>query len=157
MPEATLLSPEAIFGFFGVLVGSAITWGMELWRARRGDSDEARVAARLVIDELESIFNARTANEPEFQRQRQQALNQDAWHSHRAVLARELSYDGWRAVRATYDSLSSPQSSSAGERRVDEHYAEAMRALRPAAARHRYWWQRLSAAMKRIPGHLRPS
>jgi len=139
---------EAIFGLLGVLVGSAITWGMELWRARRGDSDEARVAARLVIDELQSIDNVRTAGESEFQKQRELALQQDAWHKHGTVLARELSYDGWRAVRATYDSLSSPQRSSAGERHVDEEYARAMEFLKPIAARHRYWWQRLLAGIR---------
>jgi hypothetical protein len=136
---------EAIFGLLGVLVGSAITWGMELWRARRGDSDEARVAARLVIDELRSIANVRTADEPEFKRQKNLALQQDAWHSHRPVLARELSYDGWRQVRDAYDSLASPPRTSAGERYVDDQYVRAMQVLEPVASRHRYWPQRLLA------------
>jgi hypothetical protein len=136
---------EAYFGLAGVLIGSAITWGMELWRARRGDSDQARVAARLVIDELRSIANLRTAEEPEFKRQRDLALKQEAWHSQRPVLARELSYEGWRAVGAAYDSLSSPQRSSAGEHLVDERYEEAMQVLEPVATRRRYWWRRLLA------------
>ncbi|HEV2790416.1 MAG TPA: hypothetical protein VGV69_03860 [Solirubrobacterales bacterium] len=140
---------EAIFGLLGVLVGSGITWGMELWRARRGDSDQARVAARLVIDELQSIDNARTVNEPEPRRQKELALQQDAWHSHRAVLARELSYDGWRQVRLAYDALSSPQRSSAGERYVDEQYEKAMQVLKPVASRRRYWPQRLWARLTR--------
>lgn len=134
---------EAIFGLLGVLIGSGITWGIELWRARRGESDQARVAARLVIDELRSIANIRTADEPEFKRQKELALRQDAWHTHQPVLARELSYDGWRAVGAAYDALASPQRSSAGERYVDEGYEAAMQVLEPIASRHRYWWQRL--------------
>jgi hypothetical protein len=134
---------QAIFGLLGVLVGSAITWGIELWRARRVDTDEARVAARLVIDELQSISNARTADEPEFKRQKASALRQDAWHSHRAVLARELPHEGWRAVRRAYDGLSEPPRSSAGERSVDEQYEKAIQILEPLASRSRYWWQRL--------------
>jgi hypothetical protein len=45
----------AIFGFVGVLVGGLVTWGIEVWRARHGEQDEARVAARLVADELTRI------------------------------------------------------------------------------------------------------
>jgi hypothetical protein len=134
---------EAIFGLLGVLVGSAITWGIELWRARRVDTDEARVAARLVIDELQSIANIRTADEPEFKRQKDLALQQDAWHSHRPVLARELPPEGWRSVRRAYDSLSESPRSSVGERGVDEHYEKAIQFLEPLASRPRYWWQRL--------------
>ena len=133
---------EAIFGLLGVMVGSGITWGMELWRARRGDRDEARVAARLVIDELQSIANVRTVNEPEFKRQRELAMQQDAWHSQRVVLARELPYLGWRDVRRVYDSLSVPPRSSTGESEVDEQYEQA-KALQPLAKEPRYWWQRL--------------
>jgi hypothetical protein len=134
---------QAIFGLIGVVIGSAITWGIELWRARRRDTDEARVAARLVIDELRSIDNARTVNEPEFRKQRELALRQDAWLSHRAVLARELSNNRWQAVRKAYDALASPQRSTAGERHVDERYADAMGALEPLASNdRRYWWQR---------------
>ncbi|HEX5989323.1 MAG TPA: hypothetical protein VFY75_03810 [Solirubrobacterales bacterium] len=134
---------EAIFGLVGVMVGSAITWGIELWRARRGDADEARVAARLVIDELQSIANVRTVNEPEFKRQRELAMQQDAWHSQRVVLARELPYLAWLQVRLAYDSLSEPPFSSAGEREADEQYEKAMKALEPLAEKPRYWWQRL--------------
>ncbi len=122
---------------------------MELWRAKRGDSDEARVAARLVIDELQSIDNARTVGEPEFERQKKLALQQDAWHSHRTVLARELSYDGWRQVRLAYDALSAAQTSPAGERYVDEQYERAMEVLKPVAAKQRYWWRRLWARVTR--------
>lgn len=101
------------------------------------------MAARLVIDELQSIANVRTVNEPEFQRQRELAMQQDAWHSQRVVLARELPFLGWRDVRRVYDSLSMPPRSSAGEREVDEQYERAMNALKPLAKEPRYWWQRL--------------
>jgi hypothetical protein len=138
---------EAIVGLVGVVVGSAITWGSELWRARRDDSDEARVAARLVIDELQSIANYRTVDEPEFKSQRDLALRQDAWRSHRVALARELPYAGWREVRAAYDSLAAPQRTSAGERDVKDQYAKAVQVLEPVASKRRYWWQRLWARL----------
>jgi MoxR-like ATPase len=139
---------EAIFGLIGVVIGSAIAWVAEIWRARRHDSDEGRVAARLVIDELQSIDNVRTVDEKEAAELRDRALRQDAWLQHRAVLARELSYDRWRAVRRAYDVLSSPQRSPTGEKYVDEQYAKAMAALQPLASRHRYWWQRLGARLR---------
>lgn len=139
----------ALFGLAGVLVGSAISWMNELWRARRGESDEARVSARLVIDELRSIDNARTVNEPQFQRQRELALKQESWLAYRAVLARELPNEHWLSIRAAYDALASPQHTTAGERFVDERYEAAMRALEPLAARRRYWWQRAWAKLCR--------
>jgi hypothetical protein len=140
---------EAIFGLAGVLVGSAIGWVNELWRARRGESDEARVAARLVIDELRSIDNARTVNEPQFRRQRELALKQESWLAYRAVLARELPNEHWLSVRAAYDALASPQHTTAGERLVDEQYEAAMCALEPVADRRRYWWQRMWVKLRR--------
>lgn len=151
---------EAIFGLLGVVIGSLITWLVEVWRARRGDSDQGRVAARLVVDELRSIVNARTADEDEFRRQRELAMQQDAWISHRAVLARELTDEDWRAVRRAYDALSAPQRTTAGERYVDERWEAAMDALAPLATRHRYWWQRAWAHVKRaarwIGARVRP-
>src|SRR4051794_23057667 len=96
---------QAIFGFLGVVVGSLITWGVEVWRARRRDHDEGRVAARIVIAELETIANVRTVDLPQFRRERELALQQDAWLAQRTALARELDDDGWRAVRAAYDAL----------------------------------------------------
>jgi hypothetical protein len=141
---------EAIFGLLGVVIGSAITWIIEVWRARRHDSDEGRVAARLVIDELQSIDNVRTIGEDEFRRQRELALQGDAWLSHRVVLARELTHPDWQAVGAAYDALSSPQRTTAGEKYIDDQYEKAMQALEPLALRHRYWWQRLWAWPRRV-------
>jgi hypothetical protein len=130
---------EAVFGFVGVLVGSAITWGIELWRARRTD----------VADELESIENARTAAEPQFRRQRDLALQQDAWLKHRVVLARELTDEHWRAVRAAYDALAvGGQGSRGTEQWIRSCSREAMRALAPLmSSRRRYWWQRLRSRL----------
>jgi hypothetical protein len=140
---------QAIFGLIGVLIGSFITWFIELWRARRRDTDERRVAARLVIAELQSIENVRTANEPEFARQKEMALRQAAWHSQRSVLARELDLAGWEAVGSAYDALSEAPTSTPGERQVDAAYGEAMVALEPLAARRRYWHQRLRLAIRK--------
>ena len=141
---------QAVFSLIGVLVGSGVTWWIEVWRARRGDSDQGRVAARLVIDELHSIDNARTVGEPEFPEQRELAMKQDAWITHRAVLARELTGDKWEAVRASYDALSTVPKSPAGEQHVEEKYEEAMAALVPLSSRDRYWWQRLGSFLKRL-------
>lgn len=137
---------EAIFGLVGVLVGSAITWGIEVWRARRTDADEARVAARLVADELQSIDNYRTVDLPELRRQRELALQQDAWIKHRVVLARELTDEHWRAVRGAYDALAIPPRGKRQEEHIVRSYSEAMKALEPLmSSSRRYWWQRLSS------------
>ena len=138
---------QAIFGLLGVVVGSVITWGIELWRARRRDSDEGRVAARLVMDELHSLYNQRTANEPEAPRQIKLAREQDAWLTHRAVLARELTHESWRAVRLAYDALSTGQETMAGEKYVDSQVDRATAALKPLASEPRYWWQRARERM----------
>jgi hypothetical protein len=141
---------EAIFGLLGVVVGSAITWGIELWRARRNDANEARVAARLVADELQSISNARTVDEPQFRRQRDLALQQDAWVTHRAILARELTDSDWRRVREAYDALAVPPGGAPAERFVDDQYSEAREALMTlASSRQRYWWQRMRPRRQR--------
>jgi hypothetical protein len=135
---------QAIFGLIGVVVGSLITWGVEVWRARRQDHDEGRVAARIVAAELQAIANVRTADEPQFRRERELALAQDAWITHRAALARELTDEGWRAVRMAYDALADVPRTTVGERHVDKNYEAAMDALRPlASSERRYWWQRL--------------
>jgi hypothetical protein len=127
-----------------VLVGSAITWGIEVWRARRTDADEARVAARLVADELHSIDNARTVDLPQFRRQRELALQQDAWLKHRVVLARELTDEHWRAVRDAYDALATPLGGSQQEQHIMRSYSDAITALEPLmSSSRRYWWQRL--------------
>jgi hypothetical protein len=141
---------EAIFGLLGVVIGSAITWGIELWRARRTDADQARVAARLVADELRSISNARTVDEPQFRRERELALQQDAWVTHRVTLARELTDDDWRRVREAYDALAVPERGMVSERFVDDRYEQALNALQPvASSNRRYWWQRARQRFRR--------
>jgi hypothetical protein len=139
---------EAIFGLVGVLVGSAITWGIEVWRARRTGSDEARVAARLVADELQSLDNVRTVDLPQFVRQRDLALEQDAWLQQRAVLARELTDERWRAVRAAYDALAIPLSGGRQEESIQRSYSEAISALEPLmSSSRRDWWHRLRSRL----------
>ncbi len=143
---------EAIWGFVGVLIGGGITWAIEIWRARRSDMDAARVAARLVAAELETIDNVRTADAPEFLEQKKLAMKQDAWVAHRTTLARDLSDDGWRAVRRAYDALAAPQQSSGGETYVAHAYADAMAALDGLmTSKRRYWWQRLAWWLRSIP------
>ncbi len=140
---------EAIFGLLGVLVGSAITWGIEIWRARRGDTDQARVAARLVADELDSINTVRQGldqMEPQFRTERDLAMAQDAWIAHRTILAREMDDDGWLAIRRAYDALAMPYNPAdePGEDFVTQKYKDALAALGPLmTSERRYVWQRL--------------
>lgn len=148
---------EAIWGFVGVLVGGGITWIIEIWRARRSDTDAARVAARLVAAELETIDNVRTVGAPEFLEQKNLAMKQDAWVVHRTTLARELSDDGWRNVRRAYDALAAPQQSSGSEKYVGEAYADAMAALEALmTSERRYWWQRLGLSLRPMPRGSKP-
>jgi hypothetical protein len=143
---------EAIWGLVGVLVGGGMTWVIEIWRARRSDTDAARVAARLVAAELETIDNVRTVGAPAFLEQKDRAMKQDAWVAHRTTLARELSDDGWRDVRRAYDALAAPQQSSGGEKYVGEAYADAMAALDELmTSNRRYWWQRLALWLRPTP------
>jgi hypothetical protein len=138
----------AIYALVGVVIGGVITWGIELWRARRGEGDERRVAARLVADELGSIFvvwEGMEEVEPRFREWRERALRQEAWFAHRAVLARELDDKSWLAVRSAYDALSMQEDphSPAGERFVAHEYEKARAALEPLmTSDRRYFWQR---------------
>lgn len=97
-----------------------------------------------MADEIRTIENVRTVNEPQWRQRRESALNQEAWVHHRTSLARELSDDGWRAVADVYDALSQPPMSARGEEYVTAKYDAAMKALRPLqSSETRYWWQRL--------------
>jgi hypothetical protein len=141
----------AIFGFVGVLVGGLVTWGIEVWRARHGEQDEARVAARLVADELDTIYLARLkvhSLEPQFPRQIELALAQDAWMNYRATLARELEDESWNKVGGAYDVLATEfddlESTVYSPAEVDESYNAGLAALKPLmTSKRRYWWQRV--------------
>jgi hypothetical protein len=147
----------ALFGFLGVVLGGGITWGIEIWRATRGDWDERRVAARLVAAELSSISTVRQGLdqiEPEFRLQRELALRQDAWFAYRAVLAREMDDEDWLAIRSAYDALATQYNpaNTAGETFVAQTYKEALTALKPLATRdRRYLTQRLTHWISRQP------
>jgi hypothetical protein len=148
----------AIYALVGVAVGGFITWGIEYWRAKRGEADEKRVAARLVVDELASISVVREGMEgvePQFREWRERALRQEAWFAHRAVLARELDDEGWLAVRAAYEALSieyDPDNPSTDANFVRREYERAQTALKPlTTSERRYWWQRLRYRISRQP------
>jgi hypothetical protein len=147
---------EAIFGFVGVLVGGLLTWVIEIWRARRGDTDELRVAARLVADELDSINTVRQGLdeiETQFRRERDSALAQEAWIAQRAILAREMDDEGWLAVRRAYDALATQYNpgNEAGEAFVAQKYKDALTALEPMmTSERRYIWQRLGVGRRAV-------
>jgi hypothetical protein len=111
----------AIFGFVGVLVGGLVTWGIEVWRARHGEQDEARVAARLVADELTRIDVIRMEipieAEPQFPK---------------------------RSVLGAYSALASELSSGHWEEQVTQAYERGLAALEPLMTyKRRHWWQRV--------------
>jgi hypothetical protein len=97
---------QAIFGLVGVLVGGGITWGIEWWRERRRMEGEARVAARLVADELmrahdlfKVIWDESATGSPELA---EGVAGFPLWKEHRAVLARNLGSSDWLKVERAY-------------------------------------------------------
>jgi hypothetical protein len=90
---------EAIFGLVGVLVGGAITWGIEAARERRRRREELRVAVRLVSAELKELdYRARFP-------QRAKGPAAPAWQAHQHVLARDLNDETWSTVAHAYEDL----------------------------------------------------
>jgi hypothetical protein len=97
---------QAIFGLIGVLVGGAITWGIEWWREHQRQTGDVRVAARLVTNEIARAW-ALLATLDEH---RDEAPPEDVeidtefplWRQHRAVLARTLDGTSWFKVEAAF-------------------------------------------------------
>lgn len=102
----------AVFGLVGVLVGGLITAGIEWWSARREQARDAeersralRAACRLVAMELDGIKTAVVWAERADRWWLEKQLPTQLWIEGRALLARELSPDEWRAVDVAYYSV----------------------------------------------------
>jgi hypothetical protein len=114
MTEMTKMWPSiipAIIGLFGVLVGAFITTGANYWLAERKEAAEAakerlsraielRTVARLVMDEfLAGRAAAKILTETKTLVPEEAKLPLDAWERDKRIIARELSLEGWNAVR----------------------------------------------------------
>lgn len=96
------------FGLVGVIVGGFVSVWADRSATRRRERADARVAARLVIDELAALVRgiefakryesvALFVDEPPF--------TGAMWHEHRATLARLLPSEEWREVSESQVSL----------------------------------------------------
>jgi len=114
MTEMTKMWPSiipAIIGLFGVLVGAFITTGANYWLAERKEAAEAakdrnsiaielRTAARLIMNEfLAGRAAAKMLTETKKLVPEEAKLPLDAWERDKEIMARELSLEGWNAVR----------------------------------------------------------
>ena len=91
---------EAIFGLLGVVVGGLISGGLSLILEWRKERVAARVAARLVREDLlpvslgiEDVFGGRAWIQDPDRRSREQS-----WVEHRARLATVMKYEDYAAV-----------------------------------------------------------
>ncbi len=91
---------EAIFGLIGVVVGGLISGGLSLILEWRKERVAARVAARLVREDLlpvslmiEDVFGGRAWLQPPEPRSRERS-----WVEHRSRLATVMEYEDYAAV-----------------------------------------------------------
>lgn len=91
---------EAIFGLIGVVVGGLISGGISLILERRKEHVTARVAARLVREDLlpvslgiEDVFNGRVWSQRPDRRSRERS-----WAEHRSRLATVMEYSDYASV-----------------------------------------------------------
>jgi hypothetical protein len=91
---------EAIFGLIGVVVGGLISGGLSLILEWRKERVAARVAARLVREDLlpvslsmEDVFGGRAWSQHPGERSRKQS-----WVEHRSRLATVMEYEDYAAV-----------------------------------------------------------
>lgn len=94
---------EAIFGLIGVVVGGLISGGISLILERRKEHVTARVAARLVREDLlpvslgiEDVFNGRVWSQRPDRRSRERS-----WAEHRSRLATVMEYSDYASVVQT--------------------------------------------------------
>jgi hypothetical protein len=96
---------EAVFGLVGVLIGGALSGGIQWLMARRTERAAARTAARLVALELDA---ARDLLRQWLVLKRwmwEWWKPMSAWPDHRSTLAQTLSSRDWALVRLAYERL----------------------------------------------------
>jgi hypothetical protein len=143
---------QAVAGLIGVVVGVVLT-GVTQFGLRRLEKDsDAKVAARLLMDDLDGIGRAlrRDPDEPLssfFLVPRYERLGA-AWQEYRAVLALVLGYTDWRAVSETMQALATifldEDSLEHSEAHVRKHVAGlidgCIDTLTPVAEHHGHIW-----------------
>jgi hypothetical protein len=100
---------QAIWGFIGVVVGVVLTGATQFGLARLEKDSSAKVAARLLMDDLVGIARALRSDPEEplngfFLRPRYERLNA-SWQEYRAVLALILGYADWGTVSEAMQAL----------------------------------------------------
>ena len=107
---------EAIFGLIGVIVGAVVTGAVEWWHARQARRMARRVAARLVMDELENVGASLLA----VRRRKRKSdiadsmrdlidrgmISDSAWKAHRGTLAETLHILQWKALSDAFTAVS---------------------------------------------------
>jgi len=97
---------EAILALVGVVVGGTLTSGTTMWIEHMRERRDARVAARLVFEELlTSVTVLRHVLNSQAARALSTGLPMEVWHEHRAVLARTLSGQEWTHMLLVYSQL----------------------------------------------------
>jgi hypothetical protein len=103
---------QAIFGLIGVIIGAAVTGGVDLVLERRREDAAARQAKRLVASELHTMWvhlallarEGRTPTTPP-EKYGERFLPFALWEGHRASLARVVSDADWEALFLLYDNV----------------------------------------------------
>ncbi len=102
MPQVT----EAIFGLLGVVVGGALTGGIDYLARRREERQTARALARAIYAHLLDLRSqcAYCADRGDWLLVDEPFVLPEVWQEHELVLARLLTWDQWvglQAVRAS--------------------------------------------------------
>jgi hypothetical protein len=98
----------AIFPLIGVVLGGTITFGIQYFMARRGETATTRTTARLLSLDLGRISAALETrlNDPRAGREPWAAeLRTDEWPARLEKLAQRLSRDEWNAVAAPLEHI----------------------------------------------------
>jgi len=94
---------EAIFGLIGVLIGGLLNGGVTYLTERRRQAGDAKVAARLVADELEVNEVALGSCEKQKSLSIMSRASVSEWRKHRGTLAAALTDDEWRSLRSVFN------------------------------------------------------
>jgi hypothetical protein len=100
---------SAVAGLIGVVVGGVITSGWSWYAVVRTELSDAVVAARLILDDLESVRQGKGDQNPD----------SSLWLAQRSGLARALGISQWRRVAEVYRGTH-PPTLDAVQRAIDE-------------------------------------
>jgi hypothetical protein len=95
----------AIFGLLGVIVGALVNGGVASIVRREARRGERRVAARLVLAELDALETTLSVSSDARVALEDFPLDTDAWHANSAVIAHTLNHSEWSRVSGAYGML----------------------------------------------------